>query len=175
MNTNLVILIIFILIIISVKKYFELNNNDSNDNNRGRSSKGYIKFDTNRYELKKTLMSPPERLFFEKLKRAIGNKYDIYPQYNLDKIFTVKYQNDWRTKKVARWMIDRKSIDFLITIRETQTPFVGIELDDNSHQRQDRIERDKKVDLLFSNNGIRLIRFNVADNFLEEELARIIG
>lgn len=76
-------------------------------------------------------MSPSERLFFEKLKSVVGDRYDIYPQVNLDKIFNVRYQGNWCIKKIAKSMIDRKSIDFLITIKETQSPFIGIELDDN--------------------------------------------
>lgn len=130
-------------------------------------------FNPANYEVKKTLMTPTERSFFEKLKKAIGDKYDIYPQVNLDKIFRVKYQGNKYDFNAAKWSIDRRSIDFLVTIRETQRPYIGIELDDSSHLREDRIERDERVNALFSDNGMSLIRFNASANFLDTEIQRL--
>lgn len=130
-------------------------------------------FSSRNYELRDTLMSPSERLFFEKLRRAIGDQYDIYPQVNLDKIFKTKYQANKYAFNGAKWAIDRRSVDFLITLRDTQRPYVGIELDDSSHSREDRISRDEKINALFKDNGIDLIRFNTSDNYLEDELRKI--
>lgn len=136
-----------------------LNNFNKSDN-----------FESDNYEAKNTLMTLNERSFFEKLKMAIGDKYDIYPQVNLDKIFKIKYQNSrWKFKQ-AKSFIDRRSVDFLITTRENQKPFIAIELDDSSHKREDRIERDAKINSLFDNNGFHLVRFNSTDNFTVEEL-----
>ena len=130
-------------------------------------------FNPRNYSLRSTLMSPSEQKFFKKLRAAIGESYDIYPQVNLDKIFRTKSQYSRHGFNAAKWAIDRRSIDFLITIRETQQPFIGIELDDFSHMREDRILRDKNVEALFQENGINLMRFNTSDDFLEEELRRL--
>lgn len=167
-----------------IKKQRRINSSDktiaeSSANGRptltgeGVSSEKSDNFNPANYEVRKTLMTPSERLFFEKLKKAIGDKYDIYPQVNLDKIFKVKYLGSRFAFNAAKWSIDRRSIDFLITIRETQRPFIGIELDDHTHMQQDRIMRDEKVNALFSDNGMSLIRFNVNDNFLDTELQRL--
>jgi very-short-patch-repair endonuclease len=131
-------------------------------------------FNPANYEVRKTLMTPSERLFFEKLKKAIGEKYDIYPQVNLDKIFKVKYLGAKYLFNAAKWAIDRRSVDFLVVDRDTQSPLFAVELDDSSHEQEDRIARDEKVSALFKNSGLDLIRFNSTDNYLEEELRKVI-
>lgn len=127
-------------------------------------------FDPSRYEVRLTMMNSSERVFFETLRRAIGDKYDIYPQVNLDKIFKIKYLGNKFAFNAAKWAIDRRSVDYLLVGKETQSPKVAIELDGSSHERQDRIERDEKVGSIFDYNGIPLVRFNVGENFNENEL-----
>lgn len=127
-------------------------------------------FNPENYELRQTLMTSNERIFFEKLRRVIGDKYDIYPQVNLDKIFKIKYLGNKFAFNAAKWAIDRRSIDFLVTKRDSQSPFIGIELDDSTHYRQDRVSRDEKVNALFKVNGIELLRVNGVAGISEEEL-----
>lgn len=127
-------------------------------------------FNPRNYEVRQTLMTSNERIFFEKLRRAIGDKYDIYPQVNLDKIFKIKYLGGRSAFNAAKWAIDRRSIDFLITKRESQSPYIGIELDDSTHYREDRVNRDEKVNALFRENGIELIRVNGVYGISEQEL-----
>ena len=129
-----------------------------------------VGFNPANYELRQTLMTSNERIFFEKLRRAIGDKYDIYPQVNLDKIFKIKYLGNKFAFNSAKWAIDRRSIDFLITKRESQSPYIGIELDDSTHYREDRVNRDDKVNALFEGNGIELMRINGVNGISEEDL-----
>ena len=115
-------------------------------------------------------MNSSERIFFETLRRAIGDKFDIYPQVNLDKIFKTKYKSNKFEFNGAKWAIDRRSVDYLLVEKETQSPKVAIELDGSSHERPDRIERDEKVGSIFDYNGVPLVRVNVSGNFSETEL-----
>lgn len=131
------------------------------------------RFNAANYRLRSTLMTASERLFFKKLREALGEKYDIYPQVNLDKIFQVRFQPTRVAFNAAKWTIDRRSLDFLITERETQRPVAGIELDDLTHRFDNRIVRDMKVEALFRENGINLIRFNTSDDFSGVELKRL--
>lgn len=134
------------------------------------SNKKFYSFNPENYQLRQTLMTSNERIFFEKLRRVIGDKYDIYPQVNLDKIFKIKYLGNKFAFNAAKWAIDRRSIDFLVTKRESQSPFMGIELDDSTHYREDRVSRDEKVNALFKVNGIELLRVNGVAGISEEEL-----
>jgi len=166
MNTFVGLIVLAIILLyfkLVVKKDEGLQNEEENTVNVKR-------FDPSRYEVRLTMMNSSERVFFETLRRAVADKFDIYPQVNLDKIFKVKYQPNRYLYMGAKSSIDKKSVDYLLVQRNTQRPAVAIELDGSSHGRQDRIERDEKVGSIFDYNGIPLIRFNVGDSFNESEL-----
>lgn len=137
-----------------------------------KASSNREEFNPDNYEIRQTMMNSSERVFFETLRRAIGDIFDIYPQVNLDKIFKTKFQSSRTKYNIEKSRIDRKSVDYLLVNRETQSPKIAIELDGSSHERQDRIERDEKVGNIFDHNGIPLIRFSVGDSFTEEELRK---
>lgn len=120
------------------------------------------------YKIRRTIMSEHERLLFCNLRVVLGFKYDVYPQVNLDKIFMVDRQRVY--KYYLGWLrrINQKSVDFLIVNKNTQAPVFAIELDDCSHEAENRIERDKFVQELFKRNGFPLIRFNPGQYRVEE-------
>lgn len=120
------------------------------------------------YKVRKTLMSEPERLLFCNLRTVLGLKYDIYPQMKLDKIFCVEYQKAY--KFYLGWLrrINQKSVDFLVVDRNTQSPVFAIELDDSSHETEERIERDVFVQEIFRRNNFPLIRFNSGQYKVDE-------
>lgn len=164
MNTLIFLVVVFFII------YAIAQGRGGTDRRHETSEEKGQSFDPSNYETRPTMMNPSERLFFETLRRAIGDKFDIYPQVNLDKIFKTKYQNNKYSFNGAKWAIDRRSVDYLLVKRDTQSPKVAIELDGSSHERQDRIERDEKVASIFEYNGIPLVRFNTSDNFSADEL-----
>ncbi|KKQ31727.1 MAG: hypothetical protein US68_C0006G0090 [Candidatus Shapirobacteria bacterium GW2011_GWE1_38_10] len=120
------------------------------------------------YRLRETVMSNHERLLFENLRVVLGLNYDVYPQVNLDKIFRIERQSAY--KYYLGWLrrINQKSVDFLIVNKGTQSPVFAIELDDSSHEEEDRIDRDKFVGELFKRNNFPLVRFNPGQYEIEE-------
>lgn len=74
------------------------------------------------YKLRRSLMTPNERVFFEILKRTYGMKYDIYPQMHLGAIFEPmeRYKNWGQLSRL------NKKVDFLIYNRQFQTPILGL-------------------------------------------------
>jgi len=120
------------------------------------------------YKVKRTIMTEHERLLFGNLRSVLGHKYDIYPQVNLDKIFYIERQKAY--KFYLGWLrrINQKSVDFLVVSKDTQSPVFAIELDDSSHESEDRIERDKFVQEIFLRNNFPLIRFNPGRYTVEE-------
>ena len=165
MNTFVGLIVLAIILL-----YFKLIENKNVGVQSEEKTVNVKHFDPSRYEVRLTMMNSSERVFFETLRRAIGDKYDIYPQVNLDKIFKIKYLGNKFAFNAAKWAIDRRSVDYLLVEKETQSPKVAIELDGSSHERRDRIERDEKVGSIFDYNGIPLVRFNVGDSFNESEL-----
>jgi|JI10StandDraft_1071094.scaffolds.fasta_scaffold940295_2 hypothetical protein len=59
--------------------------------------------------------------------------------------------------------ISQKHVDFIICRNDDWTPMLAIELDDDSHQKRDRQNRDMFVNALFASTGIPLLRIDVRE------------
>ena len=79
-----------------------------------------------------------------------------------------KNKRAWINKILA------KHIDFVLCERDSLQPLLCIELDDSSHQRPERIERDKFVDAAFDAAKLPLIRIPVSDTYPLSELRNVI-
>lgn len=108
------------------------------------------------YTRKQFIMTKAENDFYQTLQQAIGSSYMIYPQAHLDLFLDHKVTGQkWGA---ALSGIQRKSVDFLICNRMYYNPLVAIELDDASHSRPDRVERDGKVEAICKAAGMPLVR-----------------
>jgi predicted RNA-binding Zn-ribbon protein involved in translation (DUF1610 family) len=97
----------------------------------------------------------------------IGSYFTICPKVSLSDIFYVinpdKYMSSYNK-------INRKHVDFLICDTETMKPRFAIELDDKSHNRQDRMDRDEFVEELFETAELPLVRIPVRPTYNTNEL-----
>lgn len=113
------------------------------------------------YQIKKSVMTIAEGNFYKKLTSALHDNFIIVPQAHLSMIFNhTVYGQNWRG---AFSVINGKSIDFLIINRGTFQPLLGIELDDSSHERHNRQERDKIVNAIFKQTNLPLIHFSTGE------------
>ena len=91
-------------------------------------------------------------------------------------IFFVVRPNENQT---YRGRIAQKHLDFLLCDPKSMRPIVGIELDDASHARQDRQERDAFVDRVFQAAGLPLIHIPAKGSYspgeLSAQLAHYLG
>lgn len=96
-----------------------------------------------------------ERNNYVTLKKAADKKgYIICPKMRLADI--VKPRND--SQYMSRFgKIKSKHLDFVIYDNNMRHIITVIELDDNSHNRPDRQERDEFVDFILNDCGIRII------------------
>ena len=107
------------------------------------------------FKLRPSLMNSNERIFFEQLKLAVGEQFDIYPQTALSAIFQpIKQLNNWGELNKLN-----KRIDFVLFDKNTQIPKVAIELDGDSHLRYKSLSRDEFVGQIFAKFNIPLVRF----------------
>lgn len=108
------------------------------------------------YKKKQYLLTKSEHDFFNTLSQVIENQLYIFPQVHLSDLFEHKiYGQNWRG---ALNHIQRKSVDFVICDKEYLKPLCAIELDDSSHNTQDRADRDETVEEIFKNANLPLIR-----------------
>lgn len=94
----------------------------------------------------KKFLSDAEVSFYRVLTLCLDNKTTILAQVSLQQLFSLKgpgRQQTWQNK------IRSRSIDFLLCDTATLRPILGIELDDVSHERPERVNRDLEVDRIF--------------------------
>lgn len=151
-----IILILVIIITVLEKKLNNVNSEKEKvENLVNNFSEKYVKVDY--------LLTKNELKFYRILKQ-ITNKlgYSLFCQVSLYQIVNSKNYKDFNK-------IKSKSIDFVIT-QENCKILLCIELDDSTHKKEKRIERDKFIDNLFKDLGIKLLRISVQNYYNVEEL-----
>ena len=121
------------------------------------------------YRLRDDFLSPAEMTFYRALCSATGNRFVVCPKVNLGDLFFVARPNE---NQSYRNRIDRKHLDFLLCDPMTIRPVLGIELDDSSHKRASRQERDQLVDDVFKAAGLPLGHVRVHASYDVADLSR---
>lgn len=121
------------------------------------------------YRLRDDFLSPAEANFYRVLCQAVGHQVLVCPKVNLADIFYVTRPNE---NRAAMNRIDRKHVDFLLCDSQTLRPVLGLELDDSSHQRASRQERDRLVDSVFEVAGLPLGHVRVQAHYEVAGLVR---
>jgi len=102
------------------------------------------------YYLRKSVLTPAERSFLGVLDTALQDDYRICVKMRLADIFGVKSGGEGGARRSAMNRINAKHVDFLLVRASDGAAVLGIELDDASHERADRRERDAFVDGVFA-------------------------
>jgi len=121
------------------------------------------------YHLRDDFLSPAEQSFYLVLRAATIDWAAICPKVGLSDVFCAK-SSDPSIYRTATNRIDRKHVDFLLCDPNTLKPLLGIELDDRSHQRADRQERDAFVEQVFVAAQLPLVRLPVRRGYPVAEL-----
>lgn len=125
------------------------------------------------YRVRDDFLSPAEHSFHQVLKSVAGTRVHICPKVSLSDLFYVKSNgsSEWR---IYTNNIDRKHVDFVLCDPRTMIPLAGIELDDKSHQRADRKERDGFVEGVFAAAGLTLLRVRVQRGYQAQEIKALL-
>ena len=122
---------------------------------------------TENYKRKTCILTQTENDFYAKLCRALnqaGLDVIVWPQVNVSSIIeSVGKDSQQRMKAFNR--ICRKSVDYVIVNNRTRETIVCIELDDYTHNRNSRKERDNFINAIFNNVGIPLLRIKAEQNY----------
>ena len=134
--------------------------------------KGFKGLGKYRYKRKDFLMSRAEHEFFDVLTEVIGSQYCVFPQIHLSTILNHKIVGqNW---KGAFSHINQKSIDFVICDKAYIKPLLAIELDDRTHESENRMERDEEVEKILNDAGLFLLRVRNNGNFNKEEIRHLV-
>ncbi len=101
-------------------------------------------------------LSRAEAEFFRALVAAAGPERHVFAKVRLEDLLElprgVENRQAWRNR------VSQKHIDFVVCDRATLKPLTLIELDDFSHARPDRVDRDNFVDEVCRRAGLRIVR-----------------
>ena len=127
------------------------------------------------YQSNSPLLTPAEVSFLSVLDAAVEGRYRVMAQVRLADILKVRAGLSSSEGQTARNRIQSKHIDFLLCRPSDLEIEAAIELDDSSHRRAKRKERDDFVDAAFISAGIPLHRFPVRRSYSVEAVKAELG
>ncbi len=117
----------------------------------------------------KPLLSPTEARFYSCLRQISEHRCLIQVKPRLADVFQHAKGDVSGFNKISQ-----KHVDFLICRNDDWMPMLGIELDDDSHERKERRQRDMFVNALFAATGIPLLRIHVREVEQVEKLVETL-
>ncbi len=122
------------------------------------------------YQRRETLLTKAETRFYFALQNCVGNEWAIFAMVRIADVLSV----DNAQSPGRGWFnrISNKHVDFVLCDPDTLAVVAAIELDDASHERQDRIERDEFVNAAFRSAGLPLIRVPVQAKYETVDLRK---
>jgi hypothetical protein len=131
------------------------------------------------YQKKDALFTATEQKFLAALDAAVQGHYRVFGQVRVAGILEVKSGNGSGSWQSAFNRIQSKSFDFVLCDPATLAIVAAIELDDSTHARKDRRERDDKLDGFCRSADLPLIHFKTQAKYdidaIRRELEEAIG
>ncbi len=115
------------------------------------------------YRKRSSLLTNSELAFYRTLNEAVDGQWAIQSMVRMADLIRVVP----KTPKFQSWQnrIHAKHIDFLLCDHGTMEAKLAVELDDKSHERSDRIDRDRFVNQALADAGLPLLRIEVQPDY----------
>jgi len=120
------------------------------------------------------LLTKAETLFLEALEKVTPPHIRIYTQVPLIALVDV-VADDFSTRTSNYNRIDRKRVDFVLVDPQTGAVRKVVELDDRSHDRPGRQDRDEIVDDVLGRAGIPVVHWKAQAAYNLATLREMIG
>ena len=118
------------------------------------------------YKRKGRFFTPTELSCFDQLNGILGKDFYIFPQVHLSSLLDHRIVG--QNFKAAFNHINGKSVDFVLCDKEHAFLPIAVELDDPSHEKIDRVERDAEVERMLDVAGLPLLRLECQKPVSEE-------
>ena len=119
------------------------------------------------YSARKYIFSAAERSFYEVLKRLVSEEQTLFAKVRLADLIYVSKGTASRQSHFNR--ISGKHVDFVLCNRDL-APIVAIELDDASHDDQDRKDRDEFVAEALAAAALPLVHIRAGRAYVLDEV-----
>lgn len=125
------------------------------------------------YARKNYFLTRAEHECYDALVSAVGAEYYIFAQVHLSAL--VDHKTKGQKWSAAFQHINGKPVDFLLCDKARIAPVLAIELDDRTHERLERQERDSVVEGILAQAKLPLLRLENHGRFDIDELKRKVG
>lgn len=128
------------------------------------------------YRRKDYLFTVAEKNFYHVLSEVAEKRNELlFAKVRLeDLLWLPKYTTNrfgWRNRVKSR------HIDFVLCDKQNIRPILAIELDDSSHQTEERIERDNNIDHILNDAGLPILHVKVRPAYemsiLENQIQKV--
>ena len=125
------------------------------------------------YEKIEHLCTQSEWKFYRQLLEIVGDKYPIFSKVRIADLLKVKKG----TRQWLSWQnkINCKHIDFVLCDPERLEILIAIELDDRSHEREDRVKRDRFVNRAFEDARLPILRIRLSEEYDRQKIGEAIA
>lgn len=127
------------------------------------------------YRSKERLLSPAEFDFFLELEKVVGPNQLIFAKVRLWDVIDMERGLDRASRGSAKGKIQSKHVDFVICNAKDSSIRYVIELDDKSHRRPERQDRDDFLKKALEAAGIPLVRYPVKRLFKAQEILETLS
>lgn len=132
------------------------------------------------YEVVTCLLTTSEKNFYEILFHILDASFYIACKVRQEDLFKqLPSGMPYAKKGKYRGYVKSRHVDFVICWHDSLKPLVAIELDDRTHHRRDRIQRDERMNHIFTDAGLPLIRFKTKHAYntreIEEKLYPVLS
>lgn len=121
------------------------------------------------YRRKDYLLSKAERSFYGALQNAVGGEFLVFSKVRLADLVFIPRGTEKRQSHFNR--IQSKHVDFVLCDRAAVRPLLAIELDDSSHSRAERRDRDSFVDAALGAAGLPILHVPARAGYDVQQLA----
>ena len=121
------------------------------------------------------MFSAAEKKFYFMLMKSLNYEATVFAKVRLADIIDVAPHMKGPNYLRAFNKISRKHVDYVICNKKTLEIMAAVELDDSSHLRKDRMDRDKFVDKVFAAAGIPLVHIKAQGHYDLHLLQNVIG
>ena len=123
----------------------------------------------------KELFTPAERSFFGVLEQAVAGQFKVFGKVRLGDLIQPAKGLTQSRRTGLRNSIQQKHVDFVLCRPDTLEVAGVVELDDASHGRKDRADRDDLVDKALGSAGIPILHFPVRKGYVVAELQEALA
>ena len=124
--------------------------------------------------VKAQYLTPREKQFYPYLKEVADKLgYTVSMKARLGDLVTGAHQKYTSEGGKELFKVQRKHVDFVLFDPEALEVKLIIELDDTTHDRQDRVNRDVFVDNVLEGTGYKILHVYGPDNLEEERLNKL--